>query len=271
MRPVDEALEPGGSAVGFVDRPRVHPVVAPVALAWERLDRHELDAGDAQLGELGKPPRRGVEGPLLRERAHVELVEDQLLRRQPGERRSPGVEAGIEHPGCPVDPFRLPGRGGVRARLSARRHEQVPRAVAGAGHLRRPGTVVSALHGVVHALHPDQQVIQAGGPGVEAHATRDQLGSVPEHGLQAAHGAARQHETGEHARSPPGTAAPSGARQCVRHGGYLKRGGATPGRPLEGFPVLDLSATAALASKFTEACRYSLQRPPRVPSRRTCK
>ena len=103
VRPVHQALQRGRAAVRLVHGPGRDAVVAPVALARERLHRHELDAGDAQLRQVRQPRRGGVERPLRRERSDVQLVEDERLERQTAEPGvPPRVPAGVEEPGRPV-------------------------------------------------------------------------------------------------------------------------------------------------------------------------
>ncbi len=61
---VDEAREPLRAAVGAVRRVHEDAVVAPAALAGKGGDRHQLDRGDAEVGELAQPPGGRVERPL---------------------------------------------------------------------------------------------------------------------------------------------------------------------------------------------------------------
>ncbi len=61
VRGVDEAGQPVGAAVGVLHGEREHAVVAPVALARERGDRHHLDGGDAEFVQprrVGRSRRR---------------------------------------------------------------------------------------------------------------------------------------------------------------------------------------------------------------------
>ena len=74
---------PSGPAVGVLRGERVDEVVAPAPRPRELADRHQLDGGDPQL-EQGREARDDrVEGPLGRERADVDLVEDQVLPLDP--------------------------------------------------------------------------------------------------------------------------------------------------------------------------------------------
>ena len=81
VRRVDEAREPVRAAVGAVRREGEHAVVAPAALAREGRDRHQLDRGHAELGELRQARGGRVERALGRERADVQLVDHELLER----------------------------------------------------------------------------------------------------------------------------------------------------------------------------------------------
>ena len=81
VRGVDQALEALRAAVARLRGRQVDAVVAPAARARELGDRHDLDRGDPQLGEAGQVLDRGVERPLARERADVQLVEDEIALR----------------------------------------------------------------------------------------------------------------------------------------------------------------------------------------------
>ncbi len=65
MSGIDEATKRVRIAVAVKGREQVHPVVAPVEAAGKLGDRHELDAGDAQLGELRQLAQGGVERAFL--------------------------------------------------------------------------------------------------------------------------------------------------------------------------------------------------------------
>ena len=139
VRPVDEPLQRRRPAVRLVHRPRRHAVVPPVPLAGEGLHRHQLDAGDAQLGQVRQARRRRVERPLGGEGPDVQLVEHERLEGQAAEVRvAPGVAAGIEQLRRAVHAARLAARGRVRQRAAVREHELILGAVGGAGHLHRP-------------------------------------------------------------------------------------------------------------------------------------
>ena len=75
MRRIDEPGQPVGSAIRRLDGGREHTVVAPVADAGERCDRHHLDRRDPERNEPIELPDRSVEGSLAGERADVHLVE----------------------------------------------------------------------------------------------------------------------------------------------------------------------------------------------------
>ncbi len=77
VRGVDQSSQAVRAAVGVLHGERQHPVVAPVAPAGELGDRQQLDRGDAVGGQRGQPGDDGVEGALRRERADVQLVDDQ--------------------------------------------------------------------------------------------------------------------------------------------------------------------------------------------------
>ncbi len=72
VRRIDQRLQIVGRAIGRVRREGQHAVVPPVALAGEIVDRHQLDRGDAELGQLRQ--HRGHAGEAA-EGAGMQLVE----------------------------------------------------------------------------------------------------------------------------------------------------------------------------------------------------
>ena len=78
---VHETPEPARSAVGRLRRPEVHAVVTPVARAGKLGDRHQLHCGDAELDETGEVRNDRLEGAGRSERAHVQLVENEVAER----------------------------------------------------------------------------------------------------------------------------------------------------------------------------------------------
>jgi hypothetical protein len=111
VRRIDQALEVRGRAVARVRRERQHAVVAPAALAGEVADRHQLERGDAEVGEVVEPVERGGERAARGEGADVQLVHDRL-----GPRPSrpavvvPLVVERIDHPARRVHVVRVPAR-----------------------------------------------------------------------------------------------------------------------------------------------------------------
>ncbi len=76
---VDEAGQRVRSAVGVLHRRPEHAVVAPVAIAGELVERHQLDVGDAEHGQTFELADRRVERAGRRERPDVQLVQDGVL------------------------------------------------------------------------------------------------------------------------------------------------------------------------------------------------
>ena len=89
VRGVDELLQAVRPAVGGLGRAQVDAVVAPAVRAGELRDRHHLDRRHAELGERLQMRDRAFEGPLGRERADVQLVDDAV-----GQVRRPEVAVG---------------------------------------------------------------------------------------------------------------------------------------------------------------------------------
>ena len=148
MTGVHKALECFGATVVFRYREERHAVVAPATVAGERRDRHDLDVGDSQLGEVAEARDGAVEGALSGEGSDMHLVDDGT-----GERRSlptrvaPGEGMLIVDAREAMHTVRLP----LAARIGVGRGiviEQEPVVVAGLriGNLDTPpAAVVRAL------------------------------------------------------------------------------------------------------------------------------
>ena len=136
---VHEAGQRLGPAVGVLDGGREHAVVAPVAVAGEGVQRHQLDGRDAEGGQAGELVDRRVERAGRRERADVRLVEHGVDEgRRATRRRSTSKGAGVDDRRGPVHPVGLPSRGGVGERAPAVEAEAVAVAVPDAVDDRRP-------------------------------------------------------------------------------------------------------------------------------------
>ena len=125
MGGVDEARERLGAAVGRLRRAQVDAVVAPAARARELGDRHQLDGGDAELGERRQVRDRAVERALGGERADVQLVEHLRAERGGVERLVGPRERGrVDHARRPAQAVGLPARRRVGQRVAVE-HELV--------------------------------------------------------------------------------------------------------------------------------------------------
>jgi hypothetical protein len=80
---VDEALEGVRSAIGLVHRAPGDTVVTPTRRAVEGVDRQHLHERDPQLDEMVEPLESGVERPLFREGADVQLIDHTASERPP--------------------------------------------------------------------------------------------------------------------------------------------------------------------------------------------
>ena len=140
---IHERAEIVWSAVGARRREERHPVVSPVPVAGEVSDRHHFDRRDAEVAQVREPLARGGEGALRRERADVQLVEDQVFRTAwlPA-RIVPAIRLGVDDLRWTVHPLRLEARGRVRARLAAVPGESVEIPGRGAAH---PGLEHTAI------------------------------------------------------------------------------------------------------------------------------
>ncbi len=170
VRRIDEASEPVRPAVHGMCREVVQPVVAPVAVAGEGRDGHQLDRRDAELAQAAQPRDDAVEGAVGRERADVQLVDDQLVEVQ----SSPGrnVErARVDDARGTAHAFGLPARAGIGKGRSAVEHERV--VVPGpSGHVAGPGPVVSALERVLCVIESDRDRLGTRSPHAELDLTR---------------------------------------------------------------------------------------------------
>ncbi len=187
VRGVDQGLQIVGRAIGGVGREGQHAVIAPVALAGEIVDRHELDGGDAELSQVGQP--RGDTGEAA-QAAGMQLVEHGFR---------PFAAAPVRMP--PAIGARIDDQAGIVhvAALSARRrigHGQPvgqPIAIARPGPACRLG--VEPALGIArhrHAAQPfdlDRHLKLAGSPQAKARMARiDQRGAERQVAREAGHG-----------------------------------------------------------------------------------
>ncbi len=119
----DEGRQSVGSAIGRLGCGEVDPVVAPAAGTREFGDRHDLDRGDPERGELGQVGDRAGKCALRAERPDVQLVDHEVMERRRRERRRRGI--GDPHPRRAAEPVRLPPGCGIRERRAAVEHERV--------------------------------------------------------------------------------------------------------------------------------------------------
>jgi hypothetical protein len=75
---VDEALEVAAPAEPLVDAEVADGQVTPVDLGGDVADRHELQAGDAQVGQVPEPCDGAVK--VTGELGQVQLVDDEILQ-----------------------------------------------------------------------------------------------------------------------------------------------------------------------------------------------
>ena len=89
VRGVDQRLEIFRPAIGAVRREEQHAVVAPVPAAGKIGDRHQLDRGEARLGDMVELVDRGAKRAVARERADMQLEKDSI--RATAGRSSPRI------------------------------------------------------------------------------------------------------------------------------------------------------------------------------------
>ena len=112
VRGIDQAAQIVRRAVAAGRREQADAVVAPVARAGEVGHRHQLDGGDAEVAQIGQPLGHGGERPFGRERADVQLVDDEVCQAA---RRSIRVGPVRRHAG------RRPPTGRARRRAESAR------------------------------------------------------------------------------------------------------------------------------------------------------
>ena len=140
---VDEARQAVRAAVGGVRGGQVDAVVAPAVVAGELADRHELDVGDAQLGQRRQTRGGRLEGALLREGADMQLVEDGVAQRRDAEAAvRPREGAGVDDARRAAQTRRLPARSRVGVAPTV---EHEPVVVAGAGRDPRAAHAVALV------------------------------------------------------------------------------------------------------------------------------
>ena len=108
VRLVHETPEVIRRAVALRRGEQVHAVVAPAPAPGEVGQGHQLDRRHPQVPERLQPLRDPLEGPLGAEGADVQLVDDQLFRREalPGP-VGPAEFPRVHHLRRPVDPLGL--------------------------------------------------------------------------------------------------------------------------------------------------------------------
>ena len=251
MRGVDEPRQAVGPAVGrTARRVDVDAVVAPAARARELGDRHELDRGDAELGELAQVRDRAVERPLGGERADVQLVEHELRERDAAARRRSQAR-GVDDARGPAQPLRLPARAriGQRARRRARTSSR-PRRAPGRPPHRRPSPT---------GLQRDARV-------ADEPATTDRASAAPRRGTRRA---VVERARAERALPRVGTRAHSGTSQTPPSGGSVssRRDRLAVPRDRLGLDAAEVADVAAAVERES-VLSASRQRPARGSPRR---
>ena len=157
---VDKALQCLRSAVRLVHGPQRHPLVAPAVHPGERAERHQLDVGDAQLGQFAEPFGRRVECSPGGVRADVELVQHRTPQPFPVPGVAPHIGVLPHQRARAVRAVGLTARAGVGQHRAAVQREAVPGAVVG---LRLGGPPVPALcvpgHRALGALQPQRDLL----------------------------------------------------------------------------------------------------------------
>ena len=83
VRRIDEGLQLVRRSVDRIGCELQHTVVAPVALAGKVGERHQLDGGDAQIGQRRQAPSSGRKVALGSEGANVQFIDHRFFPRAP--------------------------------------------------------------------------------------------------------------------------------------------------------------------------------------------
>src|SRR4051812_30394067 len=102
MTGVDEPLEALRPAVGILRGERLNAVIAPIPSAGKLRYRHQLQRCNAQLFEIIEARHNGIERPLRRERADVQLVNEVVFKLGTGPTLVAPVEVAVEDDGRTV-------------------------------------------------------------------------------------------------------------------------------------------------------------------------
>jgi hypothetical protein len=144
VRVIHEPPRVVGRSVEARGREEVDAVVAPAELPGEIADRHDLDDGDPDLGQVAQFAARGLPRPLGGEGAHVHLV-DHLPADTPAlpPRVGPPIRRRVDHHRGPVRPLGLEARSGIGEPRVPVEHVPVSRSRRGVGHDRAevPGSL----------------------------------------------------------------------------------------------------------------------------------
>src|SRR5204863_9277242 len=83
VRGIDKPAEIVGLPIEPGRREKIDAVIAPAKAAGEFSHRHDLNAGDAKHGKSEQLAPRGLPGALWGEGADMQLINNELLARQP--------------------------------------------------------------------------------------------------------------------------------------------------------------------------------------------
>ena len=146
------------ASVAFVHGVPQHPVIAPVVMAVEGIDRHQFDEVDAEFHEVVEPIDGGCQGPLGRKGADMQLIDDAAPELTPRPHLiRPDELVRIESPRPAMHPVRLAPRAWIRQHGVGVVEQEAVIKLADAlcprsdtvrqGLSRAPPALVVALHG----------------------------------------------------------------------------------------------------------------------------
>src|SRR5229473_3043922 len=172
VRGINESLQSNRAAVTLVHGVGQDAVVAPVAVAGERLDRHQLHAGDAQLRKLRQVGSRGVQRSLFGESADVKLVEYQRFEVDALPAFFPPSKGlRIKDRGSGVHSFGLTQRRGIGSDPAVLELVRVSRSVGPLGTEEREASLAFRVHWEASTIEQQRKRAMPGCPHPEGGAS----------------------------------------------------------------------------------------------------
>ena len=180
VRGLDEGLEILRPAVARVGRVSVDAVVAPAPAAGKIADRHDLEGGDAEFGQVIELLDSGLERAPGGEGAEMQFIEDDVVPVATRPVVAPAIGGVIDDLARPVHVLRLEARGRIGDAFSVGELETIERpgaSVCDEG-LEEAGRAALHRHAPALVLEDDADALLRRRPETEANAARFERGTV---------------------------------------------------------------------------------------------